>query len=66
MGNGNFFIYSCLLIKMNKKEWQLHNGFTDEEMNKIETLLKLFNGKITKILDKKNLSDILTKEVKDK
>jgi hypothetical protein len=35
-------------------------------MNKIETLLKLFNGKITKILDKKNLSDILTKEVKDK
>jgi len=51
---------------MTKREWQLHNGFTDEDMNKIETLLKLFNGKITKILDKKNLSDILTKEVKDK
>jgi hypothetical protein len=32
----------------------------------LELLLKLFKGKIIKILDKKNLSDILTKEVKDK
>ena len=51
---------------MTKFEFQQFYDFTDDEMNKIETLLKLFNGKITKILDKKNLSDILTKEVKDK
>ena len=52
---------------MNKKEWQLHNGFTDEEMNKISAFVP--KGKIISItpivLDKESLSDILaSKEVK--
>ena len=51
---------------MTKFEFQQFYDFTDDEMALLETLLKLFKGKITKILDKKNLSDILTKEVKDK
>jgi len=51
---------------MTRQEFQQYHGFTSEEMILLETLLKIFNGKIIKILDKKNLSDILTKEVKDK
>ena len=52
---------------MNKKEWQLHNGFTDEEMNKISVFVP--TGKIISItpivLDKaKNDSILVTKEVK--
>ena len=51
---------------MTKNEFQQFYNFDDETMALLELLLKLFKGKIIKILDKKNLSDILTKEVKDK
>lgn len=34
---------------MNKQEWQISHGFTDEEMEDIDLLLKIFNGKINKI-----------------
>ena len=46
---------------MNKKEWQLHNGFTDEEMKKISVFVP--NGKIISItpivIDNKNDCAIL-------
>ena len=44
------------MARMKKAQWMEHHGFTTEEMEKIETLLKLFNGKITKILDKQKES----------
>lgn len=52
---------------MNKKEWQLHNRFTDEEMNRISVFVP--KGKIISItpivLDKESLGAILaSKEVK--
>ena len=46
---------------MTKREWQLHNGFTDEEMNKISAFVP--NGKIISItpivIDNKNDCAIL-------
>ena len=53
---------------MTKREWQLHNGFTDEEMNKISVFVP--TGKIISIKDcvdiPKNDSILVSKEVKDK
>jgi hypothetical protein len=34
---------------MTKKEWQQHNGFTDQEMDQIAACLKIFNGTIISI-----------------
>jgi hypothetical protein len=46
---------------MNKKEWQLHNGFTDEEMLKMQVFVP--PGKIISItpivIDNKNDCAIL-------
>lgn len=36
---------------MKKKEWQEYYGLSDDEMNNIELLLKIFNGKIINVLD---------------
>jgi hypothetical protein len=54
---------------MNKKEWQLQQGFDDETMAKISVFVP--NGKIISItpivIDKESLGAILaSKEVKDK
>lgn len=35
---------------MNKQEWQIFHGFSDEDMERIELLVKTVNGKITEIL----------------
>lgn len=42
---------------MKKKEWQLKHKLTDNEMERIEFILKLFKGKIVKVIDNVNLSD---------
>lgn len=35
---------------MDKKTWQIHHGFTDEEMKRIELALSISVGKITEIM----------------
>ena len=34
---------------MTKSEWQIHHGFTDQEMTIISNLLEAFNGSISKV-----------------
>lgn len=36
---------------MDRLTWQKHHGLTDEEMQKLEHILKLFDGKIVKITE---------------
>lgn len=38
---------------MLKQDWQKLHGFDDEEMQRIENALTMFNGRITKIKDGK-------------
>lgn len=41
---------------MTKKEWQDFHGFDDEDMDRIDALVKIFNGKIISImLDKSGI-----------
>lgn len=36
---------------MNKNEWQTHYGLNDEEMQKLEEIIKMSGGKIVRIVD---------------
>lgn len=39
---------------MTKREFQELHGFTDEDMERIDSLVKLFDGKITEISENKH------------
>ena len=36
---------------MKRNEWRDHQGLTEEEMQRLEDILKRFNGKIINIID---------------
>lgn len=36
---------------MTKQEWHLKHGFDDEDMARIELVVRIFKGKVTKIVD---------------
>ena len=38
-------------VGMNKKEWQEYYGLTDQEIEDLTYILKLFNGKIINVRD---------------
>ncbi len=38
---------------MKKEEWRIFHGFTGREMEEIESLLKMFSGKIVSVTTKK-------------
>ena len=37
---------------MTKSEWQAFYGFSDEDMRRIELVLRIFNGKIMRVSNK--------------
>lgn len=36
---------------MKRKEWQKYHGFSDETMEELDDIIKLFNGRITEVKD---------------
>lgn len=39
--------------KITRNEWRDHHGLTEEEMQQLEIILKMFNGTISAIHEKK-------------
>jgi hypothetical protein len=52
---------------MNKKQWQLKHSLTDQEMEDLEYLIRLFNGKIVYVEDIKHepLKNMPVQEVRN-
>lgn len=40
---------------MTRKEWQQHYELSDGDMKIIEDLVRIFNGKVTKVVDKSRI-----------